>query len=111
MMVFKMLIVDDEAFERDGVKFLIEKYGLELVIFEADSGESALEFMKHHPIDILFSDIRMKGMDGLQLAAHVRELNIPAKVIFMSAYGEFEYAQKAIDVNAIRYILKPVQVN
>lgn len=110
-MVFKMLIVDDEPFERDGVKFLIEKYGLELEIFEADSGESALEFMKHHPIDILFSDIRMKGMDGLQLASNVRELNIPVKVIFMSAYGEFEYAQKAIDVNAIRYILKPVQVN
>ncbi|MBP3962923.1 response regulator [Paenibacillus sp. DLE-14] len=109
--MFKMLIVDDEQFEREGVKFLIDKYGLQLEIHEADSGESALAFMKQNHVDILFTDIRMKGMDGLQLAAAVRELAIPVKVIFMSAYGDFEYAQKAIDVNAIRYILKPVQVN
>ncbi|SDX97622.1 response regulator [Paenibacillus sp. CF384] len=109
--MFKMLIVDDEQFEREGVKFLIDKYDLQLEIHEADSGESALAFMKQNHVDILFTDIRMKGMDGLQLAAAVRELAIPVKVIFMSAYGDFEYAQKAIDVNAIRYILKPVQVN
>ncbi|WP_225446569.1 response regulator transcription factor [Paenibacillus rhizovicinus] len=105
-----MLIVDDERFEREGVKFLIEKYGLALETFEADSGESALAFIKQNPVDILFSDIRMKGMDGLELAACIRELDIPVKVIFMSAYGEFEYAQRAIDLKAIRYILKPVQV-
>ncbi|WP_227872363.1 response regulator transcription factor [Paenibacillus albus] len=106
-----MLIVDDERFEREGVKFLIEKYNLPLATYEADSGESALAFMKEHPVDILFSDIRMNGMDGLQLAAQIRELEIPVKVIFMSAYGEFEYAQRAIDLKAIRYILKPVQVD
>ncbi|MFC5650268.1 response regulator [Paenibacillus solisilvae] len=105
-----MLIIDDEPFERDGVKFLIEKYNLELVTYEADSGENALEFLKHNQVDILFTDIRMKGMDGLQLAEKVREMQLPMKVIFMSAYGEFEYAQRAIDLKAIRYILKPVQV-
>ncbi|KRF31742.1 response regulator transcription factor [Paenibacillus sp. Soil787] len=109
--MLKMLVVDDDKFERDGVKFLIEKYGLNLEISEADSGESALAFIESNDIDILFSDIRMKGMDGLQLAAKVRELGRPVKVIFMSAYGEFEYAQRAIDLKAIRYILKPVQVS
>ncbi|MCY9670094.1 response regulator [Paenibacillus alginolyticus] len=109
--MLKMLVVDDDKFERDGVKFLIEKYSLDLEISEADSGESALAYMESNDIDILFSDIRMKGMDGLQLAAKVRELDKPVKVIFMSAYGEFEYAQRAIDLNAIRYILKPVQVS
>ncbi|MCY9693582.1 response regulator [Paenibacillus alginolyticus] len=109
--MLKMLVVDDDKFERDGVKFLIEKYSLDLEISEADSGESALAYIESNDIDILFSDIRMKGMDGLQLAAKVRELDKPVKVIFMSAYGEFEYAQRAIDLNAIRYILKPVQVS
>lgn len=109
--MLKMLVVDDDKFERDGVKFLIEKYGLNLEISEANSGESALAFIENNDIDILFSDIRMKGMDGLQLAAKVRELGRPVKVIFMSAFGEFEYAQRAIDLKAIRYILKPVQVN
>ncbi|WP_240633303.1 response regulator transcription factor [Paenibacillus montanisoli] len=105
-----MLIVDDEPFERDGVKFLIDKYGLELETYEADSGESALAFMMDNPVDILFTDIRMKGMDGLDMAAELRKRDIPVKVIFMSAYGEFEYAQRAIDLKAIRYILKPVEV-
>lgn len=109
--MLKMLVVDDDKFERDGVKFLVDKYGLNLEIFEADSGESALLFIEGHDVDILLSDIRMKGMDGLQLAEKVRELGKPITMMFMSAYGEFEYARRAIDLKAIHYILKPVQVS
>lgn len=109
--MLKMLVVDDDKFERDGVKFLVDKYGLNLEIFEADSGESAITFIESHDVDILLSDIRMNGMDGLQLAEKVRELGKPIKMMFMSAYGEFEYAQRAIDLKAIHYILKPVQVS
>ncbi|UVI33167.1 response regulator transcription factor [Paenibacillus spongiae] len=107
----KILIVDDEKFEREGVKFLIDKYNLDLEVYEADSGEKALAYMQHNPVEILFTDIRMKGMDGLQLAEQVREMKLPVKVIFMSAYGEFEYAKRAIDLKAIHYILKPVEVS
>ena len=109
--MLKMLVVDDDKFERDGVKFLIDKYELNLEVFEADSGESALSFIENHDVDILLSDIRMNGMDGLQLAEKVRKLGKPVTIMFMSAYGEFEYAQKAIDLKAIQYILKPVQVD
>ncbi len=109
--MFKILIADDERFERDGVKFLIDKYSLDLEVIEAESGEAALDYLKNHPVDILFTDIRMGEMDGLQLATHVRELQLPAKIIFFSAYGEFEYAQKAIDLKAVQYILKPVEVH
>ncbi|MCQ6563070.1 response regulator transcription factor [Paenibacillus mendelii] len=106
-----MLVVDDDKFERDGVKFLVNKYGLQLNLVEADSGEKALDYIVNRGVDILFTDIRMKGMDGLELAEKAVELGRPIKVIFMSAYGEFEYAQRAIDLKAIRYILKPVEVN
>ncbi|WP_235440209.1 response regulator [Paenibacillus sp. DMB20] len=104
-----MLVVDDDKFEREGVKFLVNKFGLELEMIEADDGEAALNYITNHEVDILFTDIRMNGMDGLELAEKGRALSKTLKVIFMSAYGEFEYAQRAIDVNAIRYILKPVQ--
>ncbi|WP_339296569.1 response regulator [Paenibacillus sp. FSL W7-1279] len=109
--MWKMLVVDDDKFERDGVKFLVDKYGLQLELIEADSGEEALVYLEEHEIDILFTDIRMNGMDGLELAEQVRAMGRPIKVVFMSAYGEFEYAQRAIDLNAIRYILKPVEVS
>ncbi|SFA75094.1 two-component system, response regulator YesN [Cohnella sp. OV330] len=108
--MYSILIVDDERFERDGVKFLIDKYGLALEIAEAASGEEALQYIAEHPIDILLTDIRMREMDGLQLAEQVRSLRPSAKIIFLSAYGEFEYAQKAIHLQAIQYILKPVDV-
>ncbi|WP_177245586.1 response regulator [Paenibacillus sp. BC26] len=109
--MIRMLLVDDDQFERDGVKFLIDEYGLDLEVYEAENGEQALAFIVEHPVDILLTDIRMDEMDGLQLAEKVRELNLPIKVIFLSAYGEFEYAQKAIDLKASKYILKPVQIS
>lgn len=105
-----MLVVDDDKFEREGVRYLVDKFGFDLEIHEADSGENALEFLQTAQVDIILSDVRMTGMDGLQLVEHVRSQGLQAKIIFMSAYGEFEYAQRAIDVRAIRYLLKPIQV-
>ncbi|WP_274365170.1 response regulator transcription factor [Paenibacillus thermotolerans] len=110
-MMLSMLVVDDDTFEREGVKFLVSKYDLPLNLAEADSSEKALQYIASHKIDILLTDIRMNGMDGLDLARKARERDETIKVIIMSAYGEFEYAQRAIDVQAIRYILKPVEVN
>ncbi len=108
--MLRMLVVDDDRFEREGVRFLVDKFGLELELAEADNAESALAYLERHPVDIVLSDIRMPGMDGLELADRIREAGWPVKIIFMSAYGEFEYAQRAIDVRAIRYMLKPIQM-
>ncbi|MFC3802037.1 response regulator [Cohnella sp. GCM10012308] len=108
--MFRILIVDDEPFERDGVVFLIRKFGLDLSIAEAESGEEALAYMKTHAVDILLTDIRMHGMDGLQLARQARDLQPHVKIVILSAYGQFEYAQQAIDLQAVQYVLKPVEV-
>ncbi|MFD2329527.1 response regulator [Cohnella sp. GCM10020058] len=108
--MFRILIVDDEHFERDGVVFLIRKFGLDLSIAEAENGEEALAYMKAHAVDILLTDIRMHGMDGLQLARQARDLQPNVKIVILSAYGQFEYAQQAIDLKAVQYVLKPVEV-
>jgi len=109
--VYKMLVVDDDRSEREGVKFLTEQFNWGLEIAEADCGEAALECIRDSGnIDIMLTDIRMRELDGLQLAQKVKELSPRTKIIFMSAYGEFEYAQKAIDLKAIHYILKPVEI-
>ncbi|WP_217593968.1 response regulator [Cohnella sp. GbtcB17] len=108
--MFRILIVDDEHFERDGVVYLIRKFGLDLSIAEAESGEEALAYMQAHAVDILLTDIRMHGMDGLQLARHARDLQPNVKIVILSAYGQFEYAQQAIDLKAVQYVLKPVEV-
>lgn len=109
--MYKMLVVDDDRSEREGVKFLTKQFNWDLEIAEADCGEAALAYIRDgSQIDILLTDIRMRELDGLQLAHQVKEFSPHTKIIFMSAYGEFEYAQKAIDLKAIHYILKPVEI-
>ncbi len=70
--MLRMLVVDDDKFEREGVRFLVDKFGLGLELAEADSSESALEYLQRNPVDIVLSDIRMPGMDGLEFADRIR---------------------------------------
>lgn len=109
--MLNILIVDDERIEREGIKFLINKYKLEMDVAEAENGIKALEYISANKIDILFTDIKMPFMDGLTLSEKARELNPKLKIIIFSAFGEFDYAKKAIDINVFHYILKPIEVN
>ena len=109
--MYRILLVDDEANERSGVRFLIERYGFPLSVTEAANGKQALETIEKHPIDILLTDVKMPYMDGLELAQHVNEAYPHIRIIIFSAYGEFEYAKKAMEANAVNYLLKPIDVN
>lgn len=108
----KILLVDDEKIERQGVKFLIQKYQIPLVVEEANNGKKAWEYIeKNNDIDILLTDVKMPYMDGLELAKKVNQLNPNVVIIIFSAYGEFDYAKKACQVNAVNYLLKPIEVD
>lgn len=106
--MYKVLVVDDEKLERDGIKLLIKKYNLELDVSEAENGRTALEHIRNNPVDILFTDIKMPFMDGLELAEKAKALIPGLKVIIYSAYGEFDLAKKAINIKVEHYILKPI---
>lgn len=108
--LYRILLVDDEQIERDGIKRLLAKYQFRFTVTEAANGEEALEILANEPVDILFTDIKMPFMDGLELSRRAREMEPGLKIIIFSAYGEFEYAQKAIQYNIFAYLLKPVEV-
>lgn len=109
--MYKILIVDDERIERNGIKLLIHKNNLQLDISEAENGRKALEFIQNNPVDILFTDIMMPFMDGLELSEKAKNIKPDIKIIIFSAFGEFEYAKKAINVKVFNYILKPIIVS
>ncbi len=109
--MYKILIVDDESIEREGISFLIEKYKFPLEIAQATNGKTALEYMRTHPIDILLTDVKMPQMDGLELARHTFEKYPDVRILVFSAYGEFEFAKKAMAAQAVSYLLKPIEVD
>ncbi len=106
--MYKFLIVDDEKIERDGIKLLVKKYNLELEIAEAENGRTALDYIKNNHVDVLFTDIKMPFMNGLELAEQAKMLRPGLKVIIYSAFGEFDYARKAINIKVEHYLLKPI---
>ena len=94
--MIRILIVDDEKIERNGIKFLLKQLHMEAQIREAVNGVKALEALEEEPADILLTDIKMPFMDGLTLAENVVEKYPQTKMVIFSGYGEFEYARKAI---------------
>ena len=103
MKSFKTLIIEDERLAREELKLLLKDY-LEIeIVDEAKNGEEGLQKIKEHKPDLLFLDVSMPGMTGFEMLKHLEEI---PRVIFITAYDE--YALKAFEVNALDYILKPV---
>lgn len=108
--MYRILIVDDERIERQGILQLIKAHKLDLEALLAENGEVALDIIKNQPIDILITDIKMPFMDGLELAENVSKLNPNIEIIIYSAFNEFEYARRALRTNISNYLLKPIQI-
>ena len=106
--VYKILIVDDEAIERRCISFILENSKYSLEIEEAENGQKAYERLQEKEFDILFSDVKMPFMDGLELAEKAVHLYSDIRVIIFSGFSEFEYARTAIRIGSVNYILKPV---
>lgn len=106
--MYRFLIVDDEAIEREGVQFLLNKFGYSFEVFTRNNGRTALEFLKETPVDILCTDIKMPFMDGLELCEAAKRLYPNLCCVLLTAYSDFEYAKRAIHVGADDYLLKPV---
>jgi two-component system response regulator AlgR len=106
----RVLIVDDEAPARRRMRDVLgdctQAYPLDIV-GEAESGQQALALAQTLQADLLFVDIRMADMDGLELARHLLKLPVPPAVIFTTAYEQ--HAVDAFEVHAIDYLLKPVR--
>jgi two-component system response regulator AlgR len=102
----KCLVVDDEALARERLVRMLGEWSDCQVCGEAGGGEQALQkVQKLHP-DVVLLDIRMPGMDGLEVARHMLQLDDVPAVIFTTAYGD--HALEAFEAQAVDYLLKPV---
>ncbi len=105
-----ILIVDDEPDIIEGVITGVDLEGLGFTeVMTARSGEQAMELMRRKPADVLLTDIEMSDMNGLTLLSWVREHDFDTVTIFCTAYPEFNYAKKAVELQAFDYYLKPIR--
>ncbi len=107
--MYRVLIADDEPSIRNGLARLIDwdSLGFEITALASDGKEALKQIEKDKP-DLLLIDIKMPNMDGLELMDTLKFRNIACKIIVISAYSEFKYAKKAIEVGAKTYLLKPI---
>jgi two-component system, response regulator YesN len=108
--MYRLLIADDEPLEREGLDLTIAK-GLPDVfkIDHAENGRIAIELTEKNHYDIIFMDIKMPGIQGLEAVEVIRKKLPHAKIIIVSAYDYFSYAKAAISLGVKEYILKPAK--
>lgn len=108
----KLMVVEDEKVIRNGLLKHVpwQKLGV-WEVQAAKNGEKALELAETFHPDIVLSDIRMPGMSGIELCRTLREKYPEIEIIFSTGYADKEYLKAAIDLHAVGYVEKPVNVN
>ena len=108
--MLRVLIIDDEEIIRIGLRSTVdwEQLGC-VVVGEAEDGVTGLKLINSTDPDIIFTDIRMPGLNGLEMISSARAMKENCKIIILTGFRDFEYAREAIRQGAFRFLLKPVK--
>lgn len=107
--MLKVIVADDEYFARKALVKMLEEMDLPVEICgDCESGQDVAELLQTCPADLIITDIKMPGMDGLELAGYVREQGLDTELVIETGYAEFEYARTAIRYGVKEYLTKPV---
>src|SRR5574344_1955093 len=110
--MYNILITDDEQIVIDSLTFIIKKnFEEQVTIFSALSGADALNIVNSNQIDIVFMDINMPVLNGLETVNCITRSKPETVIIMLSAFDRFQYAQEALNLGAYKYITKPVNRN
>ncbi len=104
----KILVADDEELERDALEVLIHRFEEDAEVVKARNGKEALFHALADDVDLCILDIRMPLMSGLDVASAIKREKPDLPFLFLTAWGEFSYAQKAIRLGANDYLVKPI---
>lgn len=105
-----VLIVEDEKMIRQGIRAMIQRSGVPVeVIMECGNGEMALDILRSQKVDVMFTDIRMPKMNGIELVTSIQELDEKPLIVAVSGYADFSYAVEMLRLGAREYLSKPVE--
>ncbi|MGI5874207.1 MAG: response regulator [Bacillota bacterium] len=108
--MIKIMVADDEPLQRQYLRTVLEEFPRKFkIVAEADNGEDAVNLGIETRPDIVFLDIRMPGIDGIEVARQLRVILPDARIVIVSAYSDFHYAQQSVGLGLAEYLLKPVE--
>ncbi|WP_353733565.1 response regulator [Rossellomorea vietnamensis] len=109
-MMFKVLVVDDEQIERDALQVILERNFSNLIIEQARNGRLAVEIAAEFQPDLVLMDIQMPGLNGFEAIEKINRDHPAIKFIMITAFATFTYAQSALKLGVIDYMVKPTKV-
>src|SRR5699024_2925661 len=107
-MEITVLCVDDDQHAIDALKGHLSFYSFIKVVGEVNDGVAALAFLKEHEVDLMFLDIEMNGMKGIQLAQHIKKLYPTIMIVFVTGHAGF--ALEGYEADPVDFLIKPVNV-
>jgi YesN/AraC family two-component response regulator len=102
----KILIIDDEKPTLSMFKLFLNAYGYE--VLTAEDGPSGIELYKKESPKIVFTDVKMPEMDGIEVLSIIKKMKTPSEVIVITGHGDIDLAIKSLDIGATDYINKPI---
>jgi DNA-binding NtrC family response regulator len=105
----KILIVDDEPIARDNLNHILTKEGY--ITLAAENGQRALDILRQEEVDLVITDLRMKGLDGMAVLAGTKKLWPATEVVVITGYASVDTAVEAMRQGAYHYIAKPFQID
>lgn len=107
-MKYKILVADDEYYARKALVMMLDQMGLPLEVSDVEDGQEAIDLLEKEKVDIVITDIKMPLLDGLGVAAYVKEHNPGADVVIETGYEDFQYAITALRYGVKEYLTKPI---
>nr|WP_326185699.1 response regulator [uncultured Oscillibacter sp.] len=106
--MMKVVVVEDEELVRRGVVLAVDWASVDCVVVgEAADGWEGLEVIRRYQPDLIITDVKMPKLDGIEMLRQLRAEGNRAYVVLLTAYGDFSYAQAALKLGAVDYLLKP----
>jgi len=106
--MYRVLIVDDEQIVLDSMKYIINNYFKEIDLRTVNSGRKAIVMAGEFKPDIVFMDIKMPGINGIEAIKEIKSINKDTIFLIITAHDEFDFAREAVELGVINYLLKPV---
>ena len=107
----RIVIAEDEPKSREGLINIIHRFTDYEIVGVADDGNEGLELVLKMKPDLVISDIKMPGLDGLGMLETIKEKQMDVQAVLLTGYSEFEYARKALRLQVVEYILKPLEID